>query len=72
MKIKLTDEQKEKMDKIFDLIEELSKDKKFMKQLEYANKHYDFEDDDKDGNKLANFTENLIDTIKNKFNYNET
>ena len=72
MKIKLTDEQKEKMDRIFDLIEELSKDKKFMKQLEYANKHYDFEDDDVDGNELANFTENLIDTIKNKFNYYET
>ncbi len=72
MKIKLTDEQKEKMNQIFELIDDLSKDKKFMKQLEWANKQYDFEDDDVDGNELANFTENLIDTVKNKFNYNET
>jgi len=66
VKIKLTAEQKQKMNQIFELIEELSKDKKFMKQLDWANKHYDFEDNDVDGNELANFTENLIDTIKNK------
>ena len=69
MKIKLTAEQKQKMNQIFELIDDLSSDKKFMKQLQWANKQYDFEDDDEDGNELANFTENLIDTVKCSFNY---
>jgi hypothetical protein len=69
MKIKLTAEQKQKMNQIFELIDDLSSDKKFMKQLQWANKQYDVDNMDDDTAELSCFTENLIDTVKCSFNY---
>jgi len=75
MKIKLTSEQKQKMNQIFELIDDLSKDKKFMKQLKWANKQFVKQRDmdkffmDDDTAELACFTENLIETAKWRFDY---
>jgi hypothetical protein len=69
MKIKLTADQKQKMNQIFELIDDLSSDKKFMKQLQWANKQYDLDNMDDDTAELSCFAENLIDTVKCSFNY---
>lgn len=67
MKIKLTAEQKNKMEAIFNDMEVLSKDADFMKQLKYAEDNC-MEDND-DSLDLANFVENIIDNAKYYFNY---
>jgi hypothetical protein len=67
MKIKLTSEQKQKMNQIFILMNELSADKNFIKQLKFAENNFDSNNDDSCS--LANFTENIIDTAKCNFNY---
>lgn len=67
MKIKLTDTQIEQMAVIFRNMNALAKDKEFMKMLKHAEKHMDQNDDR--SIELANFTENIIDTAKNNFEY---
>lgn len=67
MKINLTDAQIEQMAAIFRNMNALAKDKEFMKMLKYAEQHMD--SNDFRSIELANFTENIIDTAKNNFNY---
>ena len=74
MKIKLTAEQKAKMEAIFKNMNELSEDKNFMKALKYVEDNFDKAANDKnniekDVYNLGNFIENIIDTAKCNFNY---
>ena len=74
MKIKLTAEQKAKMEAIFKNMNELSEDKNFMKALKYVENNFDKAAKDKnniekDVYNLGNFIENIIDTAKCNFNY---
>lgn len=74
MKIKLTAEQKAKMEAIFKNMNELSEDKNFMKALKYVENNFDKAANDKnniekDVYDLGNFIENIIDSAKCNFNY---
>lgn len=74
MKIKLTAEQKAKMEAIFKNMNELSEDKNFMKALKYVEDNFDKAANDKnniekDVYNLSNFIENIIDSAKCNFNY---
>jgi len=74
MKIKLTAEQKAKMEAIFKNMNELSEDKNFMKALKYVENNFDKAAKDKnniekDVYNLGNFIENIIDSAKCNFNY---
>ena len=74
MKIKLTAEQKAKMEAIFNNMNELSEDKNFMKALKYVENNFDKAANDKnniekDVYDLGNFIENIIDSAKCNFNY---
>ena len=74
MKIKLTVEQKAKMEAIFKNMNELSEDKNFMKALKYVENNFDKAANDKnniekDVYNLGNFIENIIDSAKCNFNY---
>ena len=74
MKIKLTAEQKAKMEAIFKNMNELSEDKNFMKALKYVEDNFDKAANDKnnierDVYDLGNFIENIIDSAKCNFNY---
>ncbi len=74
MKIKLTAEQKAKMEAIFKNMNELSEDKNFMKALKYVEDNFDKAANDKnniekDVYNLGNFIENIIDSAKCNFNY---
>lgn len=74
MKIKLTAEQKDKMEAIFKNMNELSEDKNFMKALKYVENNFDKAANDKnniekDVYNLGNFIENIIDSAKCNFNY---
>jgi len=74
MKIKLTAEQKAKMEAIFKNMNELSEDKNFMKALKYVENNFDKAANDKnniekDVYNLGNFIENIIDSAKCNFNY---
>ncbi|NBW33623.1 MAG: hypothetical protein EBR30_01055 [Cytophagia bacterium] len=74
MKIKLTAEQKAKMEAIFKNMNELSEDKNFMKALKYVENNFDKAANDKnniekDVYNLGGFIENIIDSAKCNFNY---
>lgn len=74
MKIKLSAEQKAKMEAIFKNMNELSEDKNFMKALKYVENNFDKAANDKnniekDVYNLGNFIENIIDSAKCNFNY---
>lgn len=74
MKIKLTAEQKAKMEAIFKNMNELSEDKNFMKALKYVENNFDKAANnknniEKDVYDLGNFIENIIDSAKCNFNY---
>ena len=74
MKIKLTAEQKAKMEAIFKNMNELSEDKNFMKALKYVENNFDKAANnknniEKDVYDLGNFIENIIDFAKCNFNY---
>ena len=66
MKITLTEEQKTKMNQIFNLMNELSEDKNFQKALKSDEDDFSNEDDYLN---CINFIENIIDTAKCNFNY---
>lgn len=76
MKIELTEEQSAKMALVFKTLDELRKDKKFMKLMAYAQSEECSEDKITEDNedafmRLINFHEDLRDYANNYFNFIE-
>jgi len=74
MKIKLTDEQRQKMTLVFATLNELRNDKELMKMMEFCQIN-DIEvvtdENEDDYVRLANFHEDLRDYASNYFNFIE-
>jgi len=74
MKIKLTDEQRQKMTLVFATLNELRNDKELMKMMEFCQIN-DIEvvtdENEDDYVRLANFPEDLRDYASNYFNFIE-
>lgn len=68
MNIKLTDEQKAHINKIFWHMAALSEDKEFMELL-YNARDIDYDDDDEDAWTLDSLVDNIIDSAKSNFDY---
>lgn len=68
MNIKLTEEQKAHINKIFWHMASLSKDKEFMELL-YKAREIDYDDDEEDAWMLDSLVDNIIDSAKSNFDY---
>ena len=71
MKIKLTDEQRQKMTLVFATLNELRNDKKLMKMMEHCqtNEIEVTDENEDDVMRLANFHEDLHDYASNYFDF---